>query len=77
LYDSLAPQTRAVEPEPEIQAPAPPSKSFWLQLQSSKIDWPPDPGSGSTALLRRHLGANIIVLNTGENTLRKSNKKTL
>jgi len=30
LYNLLAPQTRAVEPEPNFQASTPPSKSFWL-----------------------------------------------
>ena len=53
LYNSIAPQTISVEPEPKFQAPAPPSKNFWLRLQRSKISWhpAPAPGSGSTALL--------------------------
>ena len=41
----LAPQTRAVEPGPEFQAPAsgPPFTSFWLRIQSSKIAGAPAP----------------------------------
>ena len=34
---------RVVEPEPKFQAPAPPSKSFWFRLQSTKIAWAPTP----------------------------------
>jgi len=45
LYNSLALQIGAVEPEPKFQAPSstPPFKSFWLRRQSSKIAWAPDP----------------------------------
>jgi len=43
LYNSLAPQTISVEPEPKFQAPAPPSKTFRLRLRSSKIAWAPVP----------------------------------
>jgi len=39
LYNLLAPQTRAVEREPEFQAPAPLSKIFWLQLQPCRTAW--------------------------------------
>jgi len=47
LYESLAvaPQTRAVGPEPKFQALAsdPTPYSFWLWLQPSKITWAPAP----------------------------------
>jgi len=39
LYNSFAPQTLSVEPEPKCHAPASPSKSFWFRLQPSKIAW--------------------------------------
>ena len=41
LCNSLSPRTISVEPEPKFQAPAPPSKSFWLRFQASKIAWAP------------------------------------
>ena len=43
LYNSLVPQTISVHPEPKFQASTPPSKSFWLRLQPSKIAATPAP----------------------------------
>jgi len=45
LYDSLAQPTISVEPEPKFEAPALPSKTFWLRLwlQPSKFAWAPAP----------------------------------
>jgi len=43
LYTSFAPQTISVDPEPKFQASVPPSKSFWLRLQPSKIASVPAP----------------------------------
>jgi len=43
LYNSLASRTRAVESESKFLAPAPPSKSFWLQLQPCEIARGPAP----------------------------------
>jgi len=48
IRTTLAPQTRAVKPEPKFQVPASaPSKSFWLRLwlQPSKPAWAPAPHS--------------------------------
>jgi len=39
-----------MEPEPKFEAPASPSKSFWLQLQSSQIAWALVPGSTALAI---------------------------
>jgi len=39
----LAQQTRAAEPLPKFQSPAPLSKSFGVLLQPSKIAWAPAP----------------------------------
>jgi len=43
LYNSLAPQTISVDPDLKLQASVPPSKSFWLRLQPSKIASTPAP----------------------------------
>jgi len=43
LYNSLVPQTISVGPEPTFQASVPPSKTFWLRIQPSKIASAPAP----------------------------------
>jgi len=43
LYNSLSPQTMSMELEPKFQAPIPPSKTFCLRLQPSKIALVPAP----------------------------------
>jgi len=43
LYKSLAPQTISVEPGPKLQAPAPPSESFWLRPSKIALTPPPQP----------------------------------
>ena len=43
LYNSLAPQTISVEPEPNFQAPAPLSKYFGIRFQPSNIACAPTP----------------------------------
>jgi len=53
LYNSFAPQARAVELEPKFQARASASKNFWIRAMQNCL------GSGYTALFLTDVDQNL------------------